>query len=171
MTVQALSAIVLSAMALIGRPERVPPSPEIANAIALAVLGDVEGRLTGSVEGDAVYEATETFHETRWGWRWDGRAMVHDDCPEHTDDDGTTSYGYFQMKRPRDVACNAGKAAIAWTEWAHKSQARCAALPLAEQLAELHSGTCARGHVVSRYRWSQAASALALVSPDSSPLP
>jgi hypothetical protein len=160
MTIQALSAVVLAAMTIIGRTERVPPSPEIAQAIALAVLGDVEGRITGSIEGDAIYMAREAYDESRWGWEWIGSGMVFVPCKEG---DGGRSFGFWQLQTRREIGCSTLDSARYWLHWAHGSQARCSALPLAEQLAELHSGTCARGHVLSRWRWSQWSRALAAV--------
>jgi hypothetical protein len=153
MTVATLTYVVLAAMTLIGRSERVPPSPEIANAIALAVLGDVEGRLTGSVEGDAVYMAREAYDESRWGWEWIGSGMTFIACKEG---DGGKSLGFWQLQTRREIGCDVNEAARYWLHWAHGSQTRCAALPLAEQLAELHSGTCARGRKLSAFRWREA---------------
>lgn len=147
-----LAALVLVAMTVLGKPERVPPSEPLAVAIAAAVSADDEGRLTGSAEGDAVYIAIESYQETRWGWHWEGRAMAHSDCPEG---DGGRSLGYLQVQARREIACNLAFAVPTWLHWAHGSQHRCSALPLDERLAELHSGTCALGHALSRWRWRQ----------------
>jgi hypothetical protein len=161
MTIASLTALTLSAMTLIGKAEHVPPSPEIAQAIALAVLGDVEGRLTGSVEGDAVYMAREAFDESRWGWEWMGDGMVFVACKEG---DGGHSFGFFQMQTRKEIGCGpVNDVARRWLAWAHASQTRCAALPLAEQLAELHSGTCARGRRLSAWRWGQSERVASLV--------
>jgi hypothetical protein len=168
MTFEALRAFVLAAMTLIGKPEsdkfaRVPPSPEIASAIASAVLDDDEGRLTGDIIGDAVLMTRYAFDESKWNWHWDGRQMVKIDCVEG---DGGRSFGPWQLQTRREIGCSLGRAAAMWLHFAHGSQRRCVALPFDERLAELASGTCARGRRLTRWRAAMAREALALVQPE-----
>jgi hypothetical protein len=159
-----LAALALAAMNMLATPsEPVPPSQELAAAISDAVAQDEDGRLTGSAEGDVALMVREAWDESRWGWQWSGRTMVHDSCPEG---DGGRAFGYWQLQTRREIGCSVGDAARWWLAWAHGSQRRCRLLPLAEQLAELHSGTCARGHVLSRWRWRQAMRLLPTVMPE-----
>jgi hypothetical protein len=153
MSIESLRMLVVSAMTLLGKPERLPPSDDIADAIAMAVQSDDEGRLTGTEEGDAIVMAVEAFHESRFGWHWDGAATTLDTCPKG---DGGRAFGYWQLQAREEIGCSAFDAARYWLHYAHGSQSRCASLPLDERLAELHSGTCARGHVLSRFRFGQA---------------
>lgn len=160
MTLATLHVLTLTAMAIIGKPEHVPPSPEIAGAIAFAVLNDPEGPITGSIAGDAVYMARESFDESRWGWQWIGSGLSFIDCKEG---DGGKSFGFWQLWAPRQIGCSVNGAARVWLQMAHASQSHCAMLPLAEQLAELHSGSCARGRRLSAWRWDQAERVASLV--------
>ena len=154
MTIESLAAVAFAAMSILGRVEHVPPSEQIAHAIGAAVFYDDEGRLTGSAETDAVYMAEEAYQESRFGGQWIGSGLAHVDCPEG---DGGMSFGYFQLQTRPEIGCSVDDAARLWVHWAHLSQKRCRRLPIAERLSHLHSGTCALGHVVSRFRWAQAA--------------
>jgi hypothetical protein len=154
MSIEALRALVVAAMTWLGHTDHLPaPSDAIPDAIALAVHSDTEGRITGTEAGDAVYLAVEAFYESRFGWTWSGRELVFDECREG---DGGKSFGMWQLQVRREIGCAVVDAARYWLHFAHGSQRRCAGLPLDERLAELHSGTCARGHVLSRFRYGQA---------------
>ena len=160
MTLEALRTFVVSAMLLIGRGERLPANDQLSDAAAQAVFADSEERLTGTVQGDAVLIVREAYEESRWGWQWDGKALVLNDCP--TGDNGK-AWGYWQLQTRPEIGCDPGRAARQWLEWAHASQRRCVRLPLEERLAQLHSGTCAFGHVVSRRRFREATKELGLL--------
>jgi hypothetical protein len=159
-----LQAVVLAAMTLLGKGERVPPSEPIAHAIAMAVAHDDEGHgLTGTAEGDAVLMAVYAFHESRFGWHWTGSDLEHSDCPEG---DGGTSHGYWQIKARREISCSVDDAARLWLHFAHQSQHTCRTRPFDEQLSEVVSGSCGFGHVISRWRFRQVGPLLSEVMPN-----
>jgi hypothetical protein len=163
MTIE-LQSFVVSAMLFIGQSEHLPANEELSSAAVSALLDDDEDYLTGTLEGDAVLMVREAYEESRWGWRWDGRKLVMNECPSG---DGGKALGYWQLQTRAEIACDAERAARQWLAMAHASQRRCARLPFEEQLAELHSGTCARGHVVSRYRFRRASLELIALRGDS----
>jgi hypothetical protein len=164
MTMEALRTFVVSAMTLIGQREHLPTNDALVDATTFALLADGEDYLTGSLEGDAVLMIQEAYEESRWGWGWDGRALAMNTCPNG---DHGKAWGYWQLQTRAEIGCDPNLAARQWLAWAHASQRRCARLPFEEQLAELHSGTCALGHVVSRGRFRRAATTLVLLGDSS----
>jgi hypothetical protein len=83
--------------------------------------------------------------------------------------DGGESRGAFQLKGvPEAVACDPAKATPIWLARAKKSVEDCAALPASERMAELASGSCGKGHMISRLRESFVLRALAHALPPTS---
>lgn len=158
MTIEVLRQLVIVAMTIIGKDERLPPNRHIVDAIVSAVWNDNRSPLTGSIAGDAVLMVEESYDESRWGWIWNGRILELHSCPVG---DGGLAWGYWQLQTRQAIGCDAERSAGQWLAWAHASQHRCQFLPEAERLAELHSGTCSLGHVVSRFRWARSISRLA----------
>jgi hypothetical protein len=134
-------------MTLLGRSERLPPSEPIADAIVAAVDLDEGPRLTGSTEGDAVLMATYAFHESRWGWHWDGAKLVQLECVVG---DGGNSFGPWQIQTHREIGCAVDDAARLWLHMAHRAKSRCGTL------AEVVSGSCYRGRKLVAWRDAQA---------------
>jgi hypothetical protein len=67
--------------------------------------------------------------------------------------DGGKSLGTWQLQGvSTETACDPQKAAPVWLAMARRSMADCSALPPAERLAELVSGSCERGRRLARDR-------------------
>jgi len=97
--------------------------------------------------------AVYTIHES----------SLHTECVAG---DGGKSHGAFQLQGvPDAVACDPAKAAPVWLARARKSAEDCAALPPSERMAELTSGSCARGRMLARLRESFVLRALARALP------
>lgn len=120
---------------------RAPDAPVIAEGIAQAALDDPLPPLTGSVRGDVALMAEYTYRESS--------LQV---CGKPGD--GGKSWGEFQLQRLTVTeACNPYRAPVIWLQRAHNSMNDCSKLPVPEQLAELVSGSCQRGHNVASRRW------------------
>jgi hypothetical protein len=133
-----LTALILSAMAILGRDERVPPNEELATSIAAAVEDEPDALLW------AMRMTVYSYAESRWGYYWDGAAMRFDECRSG---DGGRALGYYQEQQtPRYIACSSLPASREWLRMARRSMARC------RSLAALASGRCDRGLRVTRFR-------------------
>jgi hypothetical protein len=76
--------------------------------------------------------------------------------------DGGSSRGPWQLQGVSDTqACDPALAAPIWLAKARQSIADCASLAPAERMAELASGSCAKGHMIARLRESFVLRALA----------
>jgi hypothetical protein len=83
--------------------------------------------------------------------------------------DGGKSRGPWQLQGASSaVACDAMQAAPVWLAMAQRSIADCATLPVAERMAELTSGSCARGRQLARLRETFVLRALAQALPPAS---
>jgi|SRR5579872_733113 len=90
---------------------------------------------------------------------WAARMVVYavhesglqlDPCAEG---DGGKSLGPWQVGGvPEKVACDPDQAARVWLRLALQSESDCASLPESERMAELVSGSCAKGHQLARRR-------------------
>jgi hypothetical protein len=148
MTFEGVRLLVMSAMMFIGRTERVPQNTTLADAISAAVMEDPEQPITGTKDGDAALLTTWSWAESRWR-----------ECDVG---DKGKSRGPFQLQGyPIAVACAAADAARIWLHLAHLSVTACKALEPDARLAQLASGTCGRGRVLSRSRMRAARAALA----------
>lgn len=141
-----LTALILSAMQILGKSERVAPNDQLAAAISDAVDADTEEPLTGSRAGDAMLMTIWSWHEARY------KGCVSGDKGK--------SWGNFQLGGyPIAIACADADAARIWLRMAHTSARSCRALDADARLAELASGSCSRGRALSRRRMRAARAA------------
>jgi hypothetical protein len=126
----------------------VPANDVLADAITAAVDADTEEPLTGTRQGDALLMTIWSYHESRWR-----------ECDVG---DKGKARGPFQLQGyPIGIACAAADAARIWLHLAHLSVTACKSLEPDARLAQLASGTCGRGRVLSRSRMRAARAALA----------
>jgi hypothetical protein len=133
-----ITALIISAMAILGRDERVPPNEELATSIAAAVEDEPDALLW------AMRMTVYSFYESRFGFHWNGLTMEYDACRSG---DGGLSWGFFQLQdTPRWMACASAPAAQAWLRKAHDS------LRVCHSLAAVAYGHCSKTMRVTRFR-------------------
>jgi hypothetical protein len=139
-----LVSLVIAAMRVLGRDERVPPNEELAESIARAVQDEPESDRARWAVTMAVY----AWHESRLGYFWDGGALQFDSCRSG---DGGRSWGPFQEQAPKAIACASFDASRWWLRRAHGSLKACG------NLNAYVSGSCDRGGRVTRFRMREVA--------------